>query len=274
MPKNVNTNNQTSKMLLDGKNAVIYGAAGNVGRIFSLAFANEGANVFLAGRTLSSLENLSKEISKFSNNVHIDKVDASSSQSIKQHLDKVITTAGNIDISLNLISASVGMGKKLIELPEEKMLNYSFDVLKSNFLTATASARLMQKQNTGVILGFTPEIARIPSPNMGGFGMGTAAMESFYKQLALEIGPDNVRVVCLRTGATPDNPTLDAVYNQLAITRHTTRENVEKIDADKAAFKRLPLLKDVAKAAVILASDYANTITATAVNVNNGIIVE
>ena len=271
---NVNTDNGTSRMLLEGKNAVIYGAAGNVGRIFSLAFAREGANVFLAGRTMEPLENLSKEILKFSDKVHVDKVDASSSQSVKQHLEKIITTAGKIEISLNLTSASVGMGKKLTEIPDEKMLNYSFDVFKCNFLTATASARQMQLQKTGVILGFTPEIARIPSPNMGGFGIGTAAMESFYKQLGLEIGPDNVRVVCLRTGATPDNPTLDAVYKQLAITRHTTRENVEKIDADKAAFKRLPLLKDVAKAAVILASDYANTITATAVNVNNGIVVE
>lgn len=264
----------TSKKLLEGKNIVIYGGAGNVGRIFSLTFANEGANLFLAGRTLSSLENVSNEISKISDKVHIDKVDASSSQSVKQHLDKVITTAGSIDVSLNVISASVGIGKRLTELPEEKMINYAFDVLKSNFLTATSAARQMQKQKCGVILGLTPEIARIPSANMGGFGMGTAALEAFYKQLALEIGPDNVRVLCLRTSATPDNPDIDAVYTVLAKTLNTTKEKVEKIDADKTAFKRLPLLKDVAKAAVILASDYANTITATAVNVNNGIIVD
>ena len=128
MVKNIKIENQTSKMLLEGKNIVIYGAAGNVGRIFSLAFANEGANLFLAGRTLDSLENVSNEISKISPKVHIDKVDASSPQSVKAHLDKVITTAGNIDISLNLISASVGMGKLLIDLSEEKMIIYSFDV--------------------------------------------------------------------------------------------------------------------------------------------------
>lgn len=274
MTEKTNTENQATKMLLEGKNVVIYGAAGNVGRVFSLAFANEGANLFLAGRTLSSLEKISKEISNVSDKVQIDKVDASSPQSVKQHLDKIISTAGKIDISLNLISASVGMGKLLVELPEEKMINYSFDVLRANFLTATAAAREMQKQKNGVILGLTPEIARIPKPNMGGFGMGTASLEAFYKQLALEIGPDNVRVVCLRTGATPDNPDMQAVYAELAKNLNTTKENVEKIDADKTAFKRLPLLKDVAKAAVILASDYANTITATTVNVNNGIIVE
>ena len=49
-------------MLMVGKSAVIYGAAGSVGRAVARAFAREGAAVFLAGRTLASLEAVAEEI--------------------------------------------------------------------------------------------------------------------------------------------------------------------------------------------------------------------
>ncbi|HZK52172.1 MAG TPA: SDR family NAD(P)-dependent oxidoreductase, partial [Actinomycetota bacterium] len=50
-------------MLLENKNAVIYGAGGSVGSAVARAFAREGAKVFLAGRTLASLDDVAAEIS-------------------------------------------------------------------------------------------------------------------------------------------------------------------------------------------------------------------
>ena len=49
-------------MLLEDKNAVIYGARGSIGRAVARAFAREGAKVYLAGRTLESLEEVAQEI--------------------------------------------------------------------------------------------------------------------------------------------------------------------------------------------------------------------
>ena len=51
-------------MLLEGKTAVIYGGAGRVGRAVAHAFAREGARVFLAGRTLATLEEVAREIAE------------------------------------------------------------------------------------------------------------------------------------------------------------------------------------------------------------------
>ncbi len=51
-------------MLLKNKNAVIYGAGGDIGGAVARAFAREGAKVFLAGRTLASLEAVAEEISE------------------------------------------------------------------------------------------------------------------------------------------------------------------------------------------------------------------
>ena len=49
-------------MLLKSKNAVIYGAGGAVGGAVARTFAREGANVFLAGRMLESIDTVAKEI--------------------------------------------------------------------------------------------------------------------------------------------------------------------------------------------------------------------
>lgn len=263
-----------TNMLLKGKNAIIYGAAGGVGRAVARAYAMEGATVFLAGRTMSTLESVASEITKSGGLARVTRVDASNSQSVEDHLQKVIGEVGKLDISFNLVSGDVGMGMFLTEMSGEQFERFAFTVVKSNFLTATAAARQMQKQGSGLILGITAINARIPQSNTGGFSVSGAAIEAFLRQLALEIGPRGVRVVCLRTHGTPDNPVLQQVFAELAAVNKTTKEEVEKSLAEDTALKRLPLLKEVGNAAVLLASDYASAITATAVDASCGEIVD
>ena len=80
--------------------------------------------------------------------------------------------------------------------------------------------------------------------------------------------------MCLRTGGTPDNPVLQAVYEELARVRGTTKEAVEKEQAQITSLKRLPRMAEVANAAVMMASDYASAITATPVNATCGELVD
>jgi short-subunit dehydrogenase len=80
--------------LLDGKVAVIYGAAGGVGAAVAKAFAREGAAVFLTGRTENSLKPVAKDISSTSGVADVFKVDALSPESVEAHLHRVVTKAG------------------------------------------------------------------------------------------------------------------------------------------------------------------------------------
>jgi NAD(P)-dependent dehydrogenase (short-subunit alcohol dehydrogenase family) len=202
--------------LLDGKMAVIYGAAGGVGTAVAKTFAREGARVFLTGRTENSLNPIAKEISSAGGVAEVSKVDALSPESVEAHLQRVVAKAGKLDISFNLIGTSVAIGSRLTELSEQRFADAAFQKVRSYFITMTAAARIMEKQGNGVILGLTAPNARLPRPNMGGFAVGGAAIEALCRQLALEVGPKGVRVVCLRTGGTPDNPVLHAVFTHLA----------------------------------------------------------
>jgi 3-oxoacyl-[acyl-carrier protein] reductase len=260
--------------LLDGKVAVIYGAAGGVGTAVAKAFSREGATVFLTGRTENSLNPLAQEIRSTGGVADVIKVDALSTESVEAHLHKVVAKAGKVDISFNLIGTSVAIGTKLTELSDERFADAAFKKVRSYFITMTAAARIMEKQGKGVILGLTAPNARLPRSNMGGFAVGGAAIEALCRQLALEVGPRGVRVVCLRTGGTPDNPVLHEVFTHMAKLRGTTFQAIANEEAQITALKRAPLLPEVANAAVLIASDYASAITATTANASCGELVD
>jgi 3-oxoacyl-[acyl-carrier protein] reductase len=91
-------------MLLEDKNAVIYGGAGSIGGAVARAFAAEGARVFLAGRTEATLDKLAGEIRGGGGLAETAVVDALDERSVDEHADAVAAQAGSIDVSLSVIS--------------------------------------------------------------------------------------------------------------------------------------------------------------------------
>ncbi len=75
-------------MLLENKNAVIYGAAGGIGRGVAKTFAREGARVFLAGRTLEKLEALAAEITAAGGAAEAAVVDALDEDAVNEHAQR------------------------------------------------------------------------------------------------------------------------------------------------------------------------------------------
>lgn len=91
-------------MLLDGKNAVIYGAGGSIGSAVASAFAREGARVYLAGRTPESLARTASQIRSAGGTAQTARVDALDERAVDEHAETVAAEAGSLDISVNLIS--------------------------------------------------------------------------------------------------------------------------------------------------------------------------
>ena len=91
-------------MLLEGKNAIIYGAGGGIGGGVARAFAREGARVFLAGRTRESLEAVAKEIAAEGGSAEVAELDALDERAVDEHAREVTEKVGTIDVSINVIS--------------------------------------------------------------------------------------------------------------------------------------------------------------------------
>ena len=148
-------------MLLVGKTAVVYGAAGSVGSAVARAFAREGASVVLAGRTQAALEVVAAAIRQAGGTAAVSAVDARDETSINRHVDQVVETTGRLDISFNAIAVDHVQGVPLADLSEEEVVGPVAGRVATHLLTARAAGRHMVSQHSGVILTFTSDAARL-----------------------------------------------------------------------------------------------------------------
>src|SRR5829696_3530225 len=142
------------EVLLEDKNAVIYGAGGAVGGAVARAFAREGARIHLAGRTLATLEEVAEDIRSAGGVAETAQVDALDEQAVDRYVDAVAEKAGGIDISFNLISYEDVQGTPLAQMPLEVFERPIMNAVRTQFLTSRAAARHMIRQGSGVILTF------------------------------------------------------------------------------------------------------------------------
>jgi NAD(P)-dependent dehydrogenase (short-subunit alcohol dehydrogenase family) len=243
---------------------VIYGAGGAIGGAVACAFAREGAKVHLAGRTLGSLEEVAEEIRSAGGMAETARVDAIEETAVDQHADAVAASAGGIDISFNLISVRDVQGTPLAEMPLGDFERPVMTAVRTQFLTSRAAARHMISQGSGVILFFGGYGDPVPEYYIGGFQVALNAIESLRRQLASELGPHGIRAVTLQTGGVPE--TIPDSFEG--------REVITEGIVGQTMLGRAATLDDVGNAAAFAASDHARTMTATALNISCGAIVD
>jgi 3-oxoacyl-[acyl-carrier protein] reductase len=267
-----------SGMLLENKNAVIYGGSGAVGGAIARAFAREGASVYLAGRSLASLDKVAKEISAAGGTAEIAELDAMDEAAVERHVDAVAASAGAIDIAVNAVGIPHVQGTPFAELALE---DFSYPVnayARTNFLTAKAAARHMVTQGSGVILLVAPGPgARLSGRGFLGNGVAAAGLEALSRILAGELGPNGIRVNTLRPHAIPESVVTShtrALFTNMARLSGASMDDWLAGLAGSTLLRRLPTLDEVADYAAFLASDRASATTGAIVNLTSGAVVD
>jgi 3-oxoacyl-[acyl-carrier protein] reductase len=252
-------------MLLENKNAVIYGAGGTIGGAVARAFAREGATVFLTGRTLSKLEKVAGDIRSAGGAAETAEVDALDGHAVDKHADAMAAQVGSIDASFNVIQHGDVQGTPMAEMQVEDFVRPVETAVRTNFLTWRAAARHMIRQGSGVILAFGGEGDPLRGYNLGGLQVAFHAIESMRRQLSSELGPRGVRVVTMRTGGVPESLPEDFPGRE---------EIVEKAIVDHTMLGRAATLEDVGNVAAFVASVQARTMTAATVNISCGALID
>jgi NAD(P)-dependent dehydrogenase (short-subunit alcohol dehydrogenase family) len=262
-------------MLLEDKTAVIYAAGGAIGGAVARAFAREGARLFLTGRAVAKVDAVAEEIMAAGGVAETAQVDALDDRAVEEHLDTVVERAGGVDISFNATGPGPAPGRiPLTELGPDAFARPIAFYARSNFITATAAARHMSGRGSGVIVTLTAVPGRMPTNLVGGQAPAWAAVESFSRSLALEVGPAGVRVVCLRCHAIPETPLIEANFATAGQAAGVTPDRFQAIVEQSTLLKRLPSLAEVADTAAFVASDRAGAMTATVVNLSAGSITD
>ena len=181
---------------------------------------------------------------------------------LKSYVDAVVKAAGQIDVSANVIGVG-DVQQPLMEITLGDFLQPITTAMQTQFITTRAAARHMMARKTGVVLQFGgggPQTM----PGLGGFKIALDAMEGLRRQWSWELGEHGIRVVTMKTGGIPESLPADMPDRQ---------KIVEQL-LPLTLLKRSATLEDVGNVAAFLASDMAQTITATEVNISCGAIVD
>ena len=123
-----------SSPILRGKHAVVFGAGGSVGAAVAKEFAAQGAEVFLAGRTKSNVEAVTRQITTDGGRAHAAVIDALDDAAVNKYIDVIAEETGGIDIVFNAVgplAQDYGNGKQAVDLSIEEFMVPLTTVLKS-----------------------------------------------------------------------------------------------------------------------------------------------
>ncbi|WBB59314.1 SDR family oxidoreductase [Streptomyces sp. WMMC500] len=253
-------------MLLQNKNAIVYGAGGSIGAAVARTFAREGARVHLVGRHAANIEAVARDITEAGGTADAAVVDALDERAVEEHAAGVAAEAGSIDVSINLITRNDVQGTPLVDLSVADYVSCVTRGLTTNFITARAAGTRMAEQGSGVILALNSGSSHT-SPLMGGTCPADSAIDALIRSLAQELGPRGVRAAGLWAAGVPESLTpqkLGAVNPAMA-TPEALQGVLDTLD-DLRMLPASPRIQEIADLAAFLASDRANAVTGTWVN--------
>lgn len=260
--------------LLGGKVAVIHGAGGAIGGAVARAFHDEGARLFLAGRSRGRLEEVAASLGPSGPPVELAVVDALDPAAVEAHAEAVAARAGRIDVVMNAVGLVHVQGKSFSEQTLDEFAWPIEAYTRVHFTIAQAASRYMLPQRSGVILALSTPGSRLPGPGFMGYGVACAALEAMTRHLAGELGPQGIRAICLKPDAIPDalgRSHSRAIFEPIAAQHGLTPEAMLAEHAQRnALLRRPPTLSQVAAAAAFYASERAASTTGAVINLTCG----
>lgn len=244
---------------LDGRVALVTGAARGIGRAVALAMANAGADVALGLRDGASASDLQTEIEALGRRALRVPMDVRDLAQVSSAVATVVGSLGRLDILVN----NAGLGPAN---PAESVTEADFDLtmdvnVKGAFFAAQAAGRVMIEQGFGRIVSLSSQAGFVALPTESVYCMSKAAVAHMTRCLAVEWGRHGVTV----NAVAPTFVETDGTAPDLA-DPHFRADVLERI----AGLHRVGMPMEVAGAVVFLASPAAAMITGTTLLVDGG----
>jgi 3-oxoacyl-[acyl-carrier protein] reductase len=256
-------------VLLDTKTAVVYGAAGAIGSAVARAYAREGAEVHLAGRTIATLETVAQRIAGDGGSVEVAPLDVLDPAAVDQHAVDVASISGGIDICFNATANDDVQGTPLVDMRFEDFLRPVTKAITAHYNIATAVGRHMTRRGQGVILVMAG--GREAIPRLGGSHVAWAALAGLCRQFAAEFGPFGVRVNWLLS---PGSPGYDEQDEPAHHASGIENGGPPAPGTEGLLRRHQPSYDEVANIATFVSSDWARTITASEINLTGGAVID
>jgi len=243
-------------MRLEGKNALITGAAQGIGKAVAMGMATEGANIAIADVNIESAQSTSQEVSALGVKSIALKLDVSNQENVINAFKAFTAEFGSLDILIN--NAGITRDGILLRMKEEDwdaVLNIN---LKGSFLCSKEAIKIMAKQRFGKIISISSVVAFMGNPGQANYSSSKAGLIGLTKTIAREYASRGIRANAVAPG-----------FIQTAMTDVLSDEVKDEMK------KAIPLAQfgtpeDVTNAVIFLASKEADYITGQVIHVNGG----
>ena len=254
--------------LLKGRVAIVSGIGPGVGKEVAYAFAREGADVVLAARTPSALEEVALGIQKRRQKALCVPTDIAKREDCERLVEQAMKAFKRVDVLVNNAFLTHPWGP--IETADFEAWKKILDV---NLFGSLRLSQLvlphMKRQGGGSIVMVNTMSMRIIEPNVGGYASSKAALMTATQTLAKEVGPDGIRVNSVVPGYIWSDK-MEAYFQHLANEQGRKYEEVHAEVANKTALHHIPDSSEIADAVLFFASDLSRGCTGQALDVNGG----
>ncbi|WP_142416318.1 3-oxoacyl-[acyl-carrier-protein] reductase [Bartonella massiliensis] len=238
---------------LTGRKALVTGASGEIGEAIARCFHAQGAIVGLHGTREDKLQEVAEELGQ---NVFVFPANLSERQSVKQLAEVAEKEMDGVDILVN--NAGITRDGLFVRMQDKDWDN----VLEVNLTAASLLTRelthFMMRRRYGRIINITSVVGVVGNPGQTNYCAAKAGLIGFSKALAQEIASRNITVNCIAPG-----------FIKSAMTDKLNEKQKENIMA-AIPMKRMGSGKEIAAAAVYLASDEAAYMTGQTLHINGG----
>ena len=240
--------------LLDGKTALITGAARGIGKAIALRFASEGADIAFTDLVID--ENGQKtvaEIEAFGHKVKAYASNAANFDETHQVVADVLAEFGHIDILVNNAGITKdGLMLRMTEAQWDAVLTVN---LKSAFNFTHAVTPVMMRQRGGSIINMSSVVGVSGNAGQSNYSASKAALIGLAKSVAKEMGPKGIRANCIAPGFIISDMTAKLP------------EEVRKQWTQQIPLRRGGTPEDIANVALFLASDLSSYVSGQVINV-------
>lgn len=254
---------------LDGKTAVVTGSANGIGRAMAHAFAAAGANVTVSDVLTDDGLRTVREITDAGGTAHFVPADVSDAEQAAHLIAATVERFGGLDILAN--NAGIGGGQlRLHELEPDDFDRVVGVNLRGTFLCTKYAIPHFLARGDGRILNTASTYGLIAAPNAAAYCASKAAIINLTRQLAVDYGPDGIRVNAICPG-----------YIDTGLGRRGPRLSHEEFREatairEKAAARqplgRQGMPSEVGAVALFLVSDAASFMTGSIVPVDGGCV--
>lgn len=244
-------------MELEGKVALVTGAAQGIGKAIAQLLAKNGADVVVSDINLEKAQETSDAIQKMGRRSLALKVNVADLSDVERMVEAILGQFGRIDILVN--NAGITRDRLILRMTEEDW-DAVLDVnLKGTFHCTKAVIRHMAKQRSGKIVNIASVSGEMGNPGQANYSASKAGVIGFTKTIAREFAARGINVNAIAPG-----------FIQTAMTDAIPEKSKETL-IQMIPMERLGQPEDVAEAVLFLVSERSSYITGQVLNVNGGI---